>query len=112
PPRGGRASRLHRARLACLERHRGELAAFVDALGEPTTVVIHRAASAMHGLTPLEDCEDEVSLLAASDRDVGRKDRTLELDRAIGSARALRTTGRPQEARAEIDGVIDAAGTE
>jgi hypothetical protein len=112
PPEGGRAARLHRARLHCLERHRAELAAFVDALEQPTAVVIHRAASAAHGLPPLEDCEDELVLLAAADRDGGQQALAEELERGIARARALRTTGRGAEARQEIDAVIERAGVE
>ncbi|MCX4246820.1 serine/threonine-protein kinase [Paraliomyxa miuraensis] len=112
PPHGNRQARLHRARLACLERHRVELGSFVEALDAPSAVVIHRAASSVHGLSPLEDCEDEKSLLAASDRDAGREQRAVELERRIARAKALRTTGRPQEARTEIDEVVDRAGVE
>jgi serine/threonine protein kinase len=112
PPSGGRATRLQRARLVCLERHRGDLGAFVDALEQPSAVVIHRAASAAHGLPPLEDCEDELALLAASDRDGARQERAGELERGIARARALRATGRIDEARVEIDAVIESAGTE
>lgn len=112
PPRGARATRLHQARLACLERHRGDLSAFVDALAQPTTIVVHRAASAVHGLPPLEDCEDELALLAASDREGSRKARAGELEQGIARARALRTTGRNAEAQQEIDAVIEQAGVE
>ncbi len=107
-----RARRLQRARLACLERHRDELLAFVDTLFDPTAVVVHRAASAAHGLPSLEDCEDESALLASADRDAGRHERSVALDQGIGRARALRTTGRPEEAREEIDAVIERAGVE
>ena len=112
PPSGGRATRLQRARLQCLERHRADLGAFVDALEQPTAVVIHRAASAAAGLPPLEDCEDERALLAASDRDGARQERSGELERGIARARALRSIGRTDEARVEIDAVIESAGTE
>jgi eukaryotic-like serine/threonine-protein kinase len=112
PPHGPRATRLHRARLACLERHHGDLSAFVDALAQPSAVVVHRAASAVHGLPPLEDCEDELALLAASDRDGSRQERAQALERGIARARALRTTGRGSEARVEIDAVIEQAGAE
>ncbi|MEM9461989.1 MAG: serine/threonine-protein kinase [Myxococcota bacterium] len=107
-----RTRRLHRARLACLERHRGDLEAFVDALAEPTAVVVHRAASAVHGLPSLEDCEDQTALLASADRDAGQHTRVVELDRRIGRARALRTTGQAEAAREEIDQVIERAGVE
>jgi serine/threonine protein kinase len=112
PPRGARAVRLHRARLHCLELHRADLGAFVDALEQPSAVVVHRAASAVHGLPPLEDCEDELALLAASDRDGARQARAGELERGIARARALRTTGRTDDARVEIDTVIEHAGAE
>jgi tRNA A-37 threonylcarbamoyl transferase component Bud32 len=112
PPRGARAARLHRARLQCLERHRFDLAAFVDALEQPSAVVVHRAASAAHALPPLEDCEDELALLAASDREGGRQELAGELERGIAKARALRLTGRATEAWVEIDAVIERAGVE
>ncbi|MCA9708498.1 MAG: hypothetical protein KDK70_21795, partial [Myxococcales bacterium] len=99
-------------RQACLERHRGDLMAFVGALAEPTAVVVHRAASAAQGLPSLEDCEDETALLASADRDATHLDRAVELDRGIGRARALRTTGQAEAARAEIDQVIEQAGVE
>jgi len=107
-----RARRLHQARLACLERHRSELREFVSSLAEPSAVVVHRAASAALGLPSLEDCEDEAGLLLADERDAGRLQHTAELDRAIGRARALRTTGRPDVARTEIDAVVEQAGVE
>ena len=64
------------------------------------------------GLPPLEDCEDERALLAASDRDGARQERSGELERGIARARALRSIGRTDEARVEIDAVIESAGTE
>jgi serine/threonine protein kinase len=112
PPSGGRATRLHRARLHCLERHRADLGAFVDALQQPSAVVVHRAASAAHNLPALEDCEDELALLAASDREGARQERAGELERDIARARALRTTGLTDAARTEIDMVIERAGVE
>jgi eukaryotic-like serine/threonine-protein kinase len=112
PPQGGRAARLHRAQLHCLERHRSDLAALADALDQPSAVVIHRAAAAAHALPPLEDCEDELALLAAADREDGRQALVTELERGVAKARALRATGRAPEARAEIDAVIERAGVE
>jgi len=112
PPRGARAARLHRARLHCLERHHDDLTALVDALEQPSAVVVHRAASAVGGMQQLEDCEDERALLAASDRDGAWQERAGELERGIARARALRATGRTGEARTEIDAVIERAGAE
>ena len=95
---------LHTARTACLERHRIDLASFVAALEDPTTVVVQRAAAAVHALPSLADCEDDAMLLSASDEP--RSELALELGERIGRARALRTTGRPDAARREIDTVI------
>jgi len=110
PSEGSRARRLQQARLACLERHRANLAAFVTVLDDPSAVVIHRAAAAVQGLPPMEDCEDDHSLLVSAERDALRREQIAPLVEGIGRARALRTTGRPDAARREIDEVIERAG--
>ncbi|MEM7152493.1 MAG: serine/threonine-protein kinase [Myxococcota bacterium] len=102
-----RGTALHAARTACLERHRVDLASFVAALEEPTTVVVQRAASAAHALPSLADCEDDALLLSAADEP--RSELALDLNERIGRARALRTTGRPDAARREIDAVVEEA---
>ncbi|MCH9688115.1 MAG: protein kinase, partial [Deltaproteobacteria bacterium] len=107
-----RTLRLQTARRTCLSRHRGQLQAFVETLVQPSAVVVHRAASAAHGLPAMEDCEDVTALLAAADRDEGQRDRVTALLEQVGRARALRTTGRPDGARRAIDAVVESAGAE
>ena len=63
--RGEESAELFDLRMKCLDRHRGQLAALTELLGEPTSDPIDRAPEAVDALAPVDDCGDAEALRVA-----------------------------------------------
>ncbi|MEM7157903.1 MAG: serine/threonine-protein kinase [Myxococcota bacterium] len=92
-------------RMRCLQRRKQSLGALVDVLVAADERVVARAEDAVAELRPVERCADPAFLEAMTEppADPATAAEVEQIDRALAEVRALRDTGRVDEARARVE---------
>ena len=92
-------------RMRCLDRRKQRVAALVEVFAGADAGVVARAEDAVDALRPVDRCADPAFLEAMTEppADPATAKEVEEIDRALAEVRALRDTGRVDEARARVE---------
>jgi tetratricopeptide (TPR) repeat protein len=112
--RGEQSEALLDRRMACLDRHLGEVEALVGALtASPAPEVVDRAVRAVLRLRPLDECADAEALMAAVPlpRDPAQRATIAALEDRLARARAAFDLGRYADAKQQYVAIVAEART-
>ncbi|MEX1362513.1 MAG: serine/threonine-protein kinase [Nannocystaceae bacterium] len=106
---GSRSARLLAMSRSCLEEQRVGLQRLAEQWSEPDANVAERAGGAAWSLPSVRSCTDEVELArrGESPEDPREWAATQALREQIADARALLQAGRPEDARARAQEILD-----
>jgi tetratricopeptide (TPR) repeat protein len=98
-------------RSACLDRRLGELQALATVFAQADPLVVGRAVEAAQALEPTATCFDAAGLQGRTPppNDLAALQRIAALERALARVKALRESGKIQEALAEARPAAEAA---
>jgi tetratricopeptide (TPR) repeat protein len=109
--RGEQSEQVMTVRTACLDQRLRELGELATVLGAADGKVVERAVAATSALTPLADCTDVKTLLAAvpPPSDPAKRKQVDDLRGQLARAKALHDGGKFKEAAAVATPIVEAA---
>ena len=109
--RGNQSKVLHDLRMRCLDRRLDEVAAVVDIMSKPNSLIVETAASAAHNLTPITGCANIEALTSPTpipDNPVTRR-RVEQVTKQLDAIRAMEQFGNFSEVRVRAEEAVRAA---